>query len=70
MFLYLLVSESDYKNIIILPTKDDAIAASKEYPTARVEIFAKPTESKYTPTYNYYRNGVFFDNRSETSSIV
>ena len=70
MFLYLLVSESDYKNIIILITKDDAISASKEYPTARVEIFAKNTESRYTPTYNYYQNGIFFDNQSGTSSIV
>ena len=35
---------------------------SKKYPKARVEIFKINEEVGYTPTYNYYRNGILIEN--------
>lgn len=62
MFLYLLV-RGEWEDSIILTTKEAAIAASKRYPTARVEIFAVDSSGNYAPTYNHYQAGKFFDNR-------
>lgn len=63
-FVFVLLCGSEWEDIIILLTEEDAINQSKKYPNNRVEIFSKndnleytPTYIGYTPTYNYYKNG-------------
>jgi len=56
-FVYLLLCGSEWEDIIILLSKEDAINESINHPNYRVEIFGKNNKSGYTPTYNYYKNG-------------
>ena len=56
-FVFLLLHGSEWEDITILLSREDAIHASKKYPEARVEIFGKSDTMGYTPTYNYYKNG-------------
>ena len=56
-FVYVLVRENDWEDLIILLSEEDAINQSKNYPNNRVEIFSKNNKLGYTPTYNYYKNG-------------
>ena len=56
-FIYVLFYGSEWEDIIILLSKEDAINESIKYPNARVEIFSKNNKSGYIPTYNYYKNG-------------
>jgi hypothetical protein len=48
---------SEWEDIVILVSKEDAINASITYPNARVEIFSKTNTIGYEPTYDYYKNG-------------
>jgi hypothetical protein len=73
-FVYVLIYGSDWEDIVIILSKEDAIEISKKYPNSRVEIFSKSKNIDididkslintlgFTPTYNYYKNGeiVFF----------
>ena len=62
-FVYLLMhGGGEWEDIIVILSKDDAIKASTDNPNARVEIFSKTTSLGYTPTYNYYKNGEYFQN--------
>lgn len=61
-FLYVFVYGSEWEDIIIFLSKEEAINESIKRPNARVEIFGKNNKSGYTPTYNYYKNGVHFQN--------
>ena len=56
-FVYVLLYGSEWEDIVIFLSKDDAINESIIHPNARVEIFSKNKKSGYTPTYNYYKNG-------------
>ena len=58
-FVYVLLYGSEWENITILLSNEDAINDSKNHPNSRVEIFSKDTKVKsgYKPTYNYYKNG-------------
>lgn len=59
-FVFVLLRGSEWEDIIILLTEEDAINQSKNYPNARVEIFSKNNNLGFTPTYNYYKNGELF----------
>ena len=62
-FVYVLVFGSEWEDIIILISKEEAIKESINHPNHRVEIFARaPSVCGYTPTYNYYQNGEFIQN--------
>jgi hypothetical protein len=61
-FVYVLLFGSEWEDIIILLSKEDAINESIKYPNNRVEIFSKNNTSGYTPTYNYYKNGKLIQN--------
>ena len=61
-FVYLLMNGSEWEDIVVILSKDDAIKASIDNPNIRVEIFSKTTKLGYTPTYNYYKNGEYFQN--------
>ena len=58
-FVYLLVHDggSEWEDIIVLVTKEDAIKESINRPNHRVEIFSRNNTTGYIPTYNYYKNG-------------
>jgi hypothetical protein len=59
-FVYVLIYGSEWEDMIILLTKEEALSESIKYPNARVEIFSKNEKSGYTPSYNYYKNGALF----------
>ena len=61
-FLYVFLNGSDWEDMIILVSKEDAINESIKHPNARVEIFTKNKTSKYIPSYNYYKNGQLIQN--------
>jgi len=61
-FVYLLLYGSEWEDIVILLSKEDAINESIKHPQARVEIFSKNNNSGYIPTYNYYKNGELIQN--------
>jgi len=61
-FVYVLLCGSEWEDIIILLSKEEAINESINHPAARVEIFSKNSKAGYTPTYNYYKNGEFVQN--------
>ena len=56
-FVYVLLFGSEWEDITILLSKEDAVNKSITYSNARVEIFSKNDNLEYTPTYNYYKNG-------------
>jgi hypothetical protein len=61
-FVFVLICGSEWEDITILLSEEDAINESKNYPNDRVEIFSKKNKLGYTPTYNYYKNGILFKN--------
>ena len=62
-FIYLLVNDGDeWEDIIIFLSEEDGINESLKYPKSRVEVFSKTDKSGYSPTYNYYKNGVYIQN--------
>jgi len=60
--VYVFLYGSEWEDIIIFLTKEDAIRESLAHPNNRIEIFSKTDTTGYTPTYNYYKNGKFFKN--------
>ena len=61
-YIYLLVCGSEWEDIIVFLSEEDAIKASIENPNDRVEIFSKKENSTgYRPKYNYYENGKYIE---------
>jgi len=59
-FIYLLVYDGgEWEDITIFLSKEDGINESLKNPKGRVEVFSKTDKSGYSPTYNYYKNGVY-----------
>jgi hypothetical protein len=60
--IYVLIYGSEWEDMAIFLSKEDAIKASiNHYPKyCRIEIFSK-TDVGYTPTYNYYKNGEYIE---------
>jgi hypothetical protein len=59
--IYVLLFGSEWEDLIIFLSKDDAIKESLNYKNSRIEVFSKNNKSGYTPTYNYYENGEFIE---------
>jgi hypothetical protein len=53
----LLSDNSEWEDMVIFLSKDQAINESIKFPNRRVEIFIKENES-YVPSYNYIKNGM------------
>lgn len=63
MELYVLcINGAEWEDLVLFTSKEEAIEASKKYPQARVEIFAKSEKGGYHPTYNFYEKGVYIQN--------
>ena len=60
--IYVLVSDGcEWEDIVVFLTEENAVKMSNKYPNSRVEVFSKKDDtSGYTPTYNYYQNGQYF----------
>ena len=62
-YIYVLINDgSEWEDLAIILSKEDAIKESKIHPKARLEIFGKNDKQKYTPTYNFYMNGEYIQN--------
>lgn len=61
--IYVLVNDCcEWEDMIVFTSEETAIKGSIKYPTRRVEVFSKKeNEPTYTPTYNYYQNGNYFE---------
>jgi hypothetical protein len=51
---------TEWEDMVILLSEEDAINKSLKHPNFKVEIFSK-TKVGYTPTYNYYKNGILIN---------
>ena len=56
-FVYVFLYGSEWEDVVIFLTKEEAISQSIKHPKYRVEIFSKTDKPGYTPTYTYYKNG-------------
>ena len=65
-FVYILIGHgSEWEDNIVFLNENDAINASIRHPNSRVEIFNKCVHGNgYVPTYNFYKNGVYYNNES------
>ena len=54
-----MINGSNWENMIIFLTKEEAIESSIKYPNRRVEIFRK-SYLGYEPTYDFYKQGRLF----------
>lgn len=66
-FIYVLVNGECWEDMVIYLTKEEAIQVSIYNPNRRVEIFGKEKDDSviikgYSPTNNYYKNGVYIIN--------
>lgn len=61
-YLYVLLNDThtEWEDIVIFTTEEDAIDASNKYSNIRIEIFSKNGLAGYFPTYNYYKNGKLY----------
>jgi hypothetical protein len=62
-FVYVFISGGEWEDMTIYLSKEEAIQQSINYPNARVEIFGINNKSGYEPTYNYYKNGKYIENK-------
>jgi len=57
-FVYAMIHDGEWEDIVIYLHKEDAIEASIKYHDSRIEIFGKNNNSNgYSPIYDYYKNG-------------
>jgi hypothetical protein len=60
-YVYLLINDSnDWEDMVIFLSEEEAIKISIKYPNIRIEVFKKNVDFGYSPTYNYYKNGVLY----------
>lgn len=60
-FIYVFLGSSEWEDLTILLTQEEAIQMSLRYPENRVAIFSKK-DNGYVPIYNYYENGRLVSN--------
>jgi hypothetical protein len=65
-FIYVLIANHCWEDMVIYLYKEAAIEASINNPTRRVEIFREKDDfllagKGYSPTYNYYKNGEYIE---------
>lgn len=61
-FIYIFLYGSEWEDVVIFLSKEEAIKESIMHPNHRVEIFSRTSTSGYRPTYNYYKNGEYIQN--------
>lgn len=60
--IYVLVpAQSEWEDIIIFVSKEEAIEKSKSWTKTPVQVFVKSEMGGYRPTYSYYLNGVYVE---------
>lgn len=68
-FIYALCYGSEWEDLVIFLSREDAIKESMNHPNHRVEIFRKSGNSGYIPTYNYYKNGEYIQNAKKEPTV-
>ena len=61
-FVYVFLYGSEWEDVVIFLSEEEAIRESIKHPNQRVEIFSKTNISGYRLTYNYYKNGEYIQN--------
>ena len=61
-FIYIFLYGSEWEDVVVFLSEEEAIRESINHPNHRVEIFSKTNTSGYRPTYNYYKNGEYIQN--------
>ena len=61
-FIYIFLYGSEWEDVVIFLSEEEAIRESIKHPNHRVEIFSKTNTSGYRPTYHYYKNGEYIQN--------
>jgi DNA repair photolyase len=65
-FVYVMINDNDWEDMIIYLSEKEAIDISNKYPHIRIEIFSKKTDSDgYSPTYNYYKGGKLYQSSNK-----
>jgi hypothetical protein len=60
-FVYVFtIDGSEWEDLIIYLSKEEAIEKSKKFPNVRLDIYRKCTDG-YRPSYMYYLNGELID---------
>lgn len=60
--IYVFLNGSEWEDIILFLSEEEAIQKSIDSPNSRVEIFRKTNTTGYEPTYDYYQVGKLIKN--------
>jgi hypothetical protein len=60
-FVYLMINGDEWEDVVIFLDKNEAIEASIRHPNVRVEVFSKNFDIGYSPIYEYYKNGKYYE---------
>jgi len=59
--IFVLVKSSEWEDIVIFLSQEEAIQSSIKFPRYHVEIFEKRNELPgFEPSYSYYKNGEYY----------
>jgi hypothetical protein len=60
-FIYVMINSSEWEDIVIYLSEEEAIGSSITYPNIKIEIFGKNSDyNGYSPIYSYYKDGKLF----------
>ena len=68
MYLFV-VDGAEWEDIVVYPSKDDAIKKSLKHPNIRLEIFILGEDGGYRPSYSYFLNGELVEYGGKSSAI-
>lgn len=68
MYLFV-VDGAEWEDIVVYPSKDDAIKKSLKHPNIRLEIFVLGEDGGYRPSYSYFLNGKPIEYGGTSSAI-
>jgi hypothetical protein len=70
-YIYMFLSGElfEWEDATLMLDKDKAILKSIQYPKKRVEIFKKDEHEVFNPTYQFYKNGVLYDDNISDDDI-
>lgn len=68
MYLFV-VDGAEWEDIVVYPSKEDAIKKSLKHPKIRLEIFVLGEDGGYRPAYSYFLNGELVEYGGKSSAI-
>ena len=61
--LYMIIGGDEWEDMKLLDNEKHAFEYSAKYPQIRVEEFKKNEKGVYLPTYNYFKDGMKYENK-------